>query len=247
MSEAYTFKIEGQYKPDDIPLERLGDYLKALADVLGEPANVHFRNLTEGSVVAHIAVDHPAVPKVAHRVMAIATNAADDKLFAAVEKLDRMLAEDNATGELLATDNVIRVNFAGRNRPEPLVYGPMKQSGTLDGVVVRIEGRDATVHVGIVDNGRAWSLEAPSSMGRGLAALFHAGPVRFHGVGTWSRQGDGRWHLKKFVIARVEPLDNSPLSDVIDKARRAGPSEWSKLADPHDELRRVRGGEEALH
>lgn len=242
MSQEYTFRIAGSYSPDDIPLDRLGEYLKALADLLGETASVHFRSLTPGSVVATVAVDHAAAPKVAHRVMAIATGNGDEKLKAAVDKIDRMLADDNATGELQGRDNVIRIDFAGRNRPDPVVYGPMRQTGTLDGVVVRIEGRDATVHVGIMDHGRNWSLEAPAAMGRKLATLFHAGPVRFHGVGTWYRQGDGRWQLRKFAIDRFEELDDGPLAAALAEVRKAGASGWSELSDPHAELQQERDG-----
>lgn len=32
MANEFTFRIAGSYKPDDIPMERLGEYLVALGD-----------------------------------------------------------------------------------------------------------------------------------------------------------------------------------------------------------------------
>lgn len=79
-----------------------------------------------------------------------------------------MLRDDNAKGQLVARDNVIHVDFQGRDRPEPLAYGPIKQFGSIDGEVTRIEGRDDTVHLGVRDGSRLYSLEAPANRGQHL-------------------------------------------------------------------------------
>lgn len=248
MAQDYTFTIAGSYSPDDIPLERLGEYLTALGALFGERANVHFGGLQQGSTMVHARVDHVAAPKVANRIRAVATGDMDDQLRKAARSIDTLLYEDNATGDLKGGgDNVIHVDFPGRNRPQAITYGPTKQAGAIDGVVVRIEGRDATVHVGIVDGERRYSLEAPAAMGRKLALLFHSGPVRFHGVGTWFRLPEGKWELRKFTIDRVEELDDGPLSAAVDAIRALGPSGWSKLPDAHGEVLSERGSEEARH
>jgi hypothetical protein len=139
-----------------------------------------------------------------------------------------MLREDNATGELSGGQgNVIHVDFPGRDRPEPVAYGPVKQIGVIDGEVFRVEGRDATVHVGIMDGPRIYALEAPAAMGHDLAALWRSGTVRFRGEGTWYRHGLGEWELKRFKIDGFEVLDSSSLGDAIDRLRGIGSGDWA--------------------
>lgn len=249
MSNQFIFSIAGSYKPDDIPMERLGEYLVAISELLGEKGSVHFAKLTEGSTLVHAEVEEPALPKVERRVRLVAAGEGPKAARKAYGKLDDMLRDDNATGHLVGGEgNVIRVDFPGRNRPAEIVYGPIKQMGTLDGVVVRVEGSDRTVHVGIIDGTETYSLEAPEAMGRELASLFRNGPVRFFGEGTWLRHGDGIWELKKFKIDRVETrLDQSPLNEVIDKLRSIGAGGWKNSADPIGDLLAERNSGESEH
>lgn len=100
MDLEFTFRISGSYSPDDIPLERLGEYLKALGELFGERANVHFRSLELGSTVVRAIVDHAAVPKVEARIQCIATGNAGAALAKAYERIDALLRDDNATGEM---------------------------------------------------------------------------------------------------------------------------------------------------
>ncbi|QUM70835.1 hypothetical protein [Sphingopyxis granuli] len=248
MDREFTFRIAGSYSPDDIPLERLGEYLKALGELFGERANVHFRNIEPGSTVVRAVVEHVAVPKVEARIRSAGAGDGGPTLTKAYEKIDTLLRDDNATGEIAdATGNVIHVDFPGRRRIEQVAYGPIKQQGTLDGVVFRVEGRDATVHVGIMDGEKSYSLEAPASMGQQLATLFRAAPVRFRGTGTWYRYGNGTWDLRKFVIDGFDELDDGPLSAAIASVRAAPASDWRKIDDPFGALGRERDDGESKH
>lgn len=249
MANEFTFRIAGSYKPGDIPMERLGEYLVALGDLLGEKSAVHFDRLTESSTVVHAKVDTAAMPKVEKRVRSVAAGEGSRGARNAYNRLDDMLRADNATGSLTGGDgNVIRVDFQGRDRPAELKYGPIKQMGTLDGEVVRVEGRDATVHVGIVDGTETYSLEAPEAMGRELASLFRIGTVRFHGEGSWLRHGDGRWELRRFKIDRIDSkLDRAPVKDVLEELRKIGSGGWATSRDPHGDLLAERNGGESEH
>ncbi|MCD1591242.1 MAG: hypothetical protein ABJF09_12375 [Qipengyuania citrea] len=249
MSNEFTFRIAGSYKPDDIPMERLGEYLVALGDLLGETGSVHFQGLTESSTVVHATVENAAMPKVEKRVRLVAAGEGPHGARKAYKRLDDMLRDDNATGHLVGGEGkVIRVDFQGRNRPAELTYGPIKQMGSLDGEVIRVEGRDATVHVGVLDGTETYSLEAHESMGRELAALFRIGPVRFHGEGSWLRHADGHWELKRFKIDRIEKnLDRASLSEVFGQLRAIGSGDWSSSSDPIASLLAERGSEESEH
>lgn len=248
MRKQFTFRIAGSYSPDNIPLERLGEYLEALGELFGEKANVHFGGLESGSTLVNVLVDHTAVPKVEKRVRSVASGDAPAAAAKAYARIDNLLREDNASGTIVGgPNNVIHVDFPGAKRPEPVSYGPIKQLGAIDGEIFRVEGRDSTVHVGVMDGPRTYSLEAAAELGPQLASLFRAGTVRFAGEGTWLRAGTGEWELRKFKIDRFEVLDSSPLSDAIARLREIGSGDWSTMPDALSKLASERGDEESKH
>lgn len=233
MQRTFTFRIAGAYSPDSIPLERLGEYLEALGEFLGDTANVHFGGLEHGSTVVRAIVEEVAAQKVDRRVRRFAAGDASPKARKAFAKLDNLLFEDNATGSLQSDGaNVIRVDFEGKDRPDAITYGPIRQLGTLDGVVHRVEGSDKTVHIGISDGPRTYALEAPASMGHELAQLFRNGTYRFRGEGTWLRKGTGEWELRRFKLDSVEKLDDRAIPDLIEDLRKIGPGDWGNEKDP---------------
>lgn len=67
MSQEFTFRIDGSFLPENIPMTRLGEYLRAFGDLLGEETYVHFEAVRRGSTVLVATVDHVAVPKVTAR------------------------------------------------------------------------------------------------------------------------------------------------------------------------------------
>jgi hypothetical protein len=241
MSSTFTFKIDGEYKPATIPMERLGEYLEALGKLLGDTANVHFDGVLDGSVVVVARVDDVAVPKVERRVSQASYEDAPKEIVKARKRLDDLLWEDNATGRLSSDDGkVIYVDFQGRDRPKSVTYGPIKQLGTIDGEVFRVEGRDETVHVGVMDGPRTYSLQAPAAMGQALAKLFRNGVVRFSGEGNWLRHGNGNWELRWFKISNFDVLDQRSIDSVLDDLREVGVGNWREEFDPLGALKAER-------
>jgi hypothetical protein len=238
----YTFFISESYSPENIPLERLGEYMVALAQLLGEPANVHFKAVEYGSTALKAYVEEPAAPKVKTRIRSLEVGEFNEAQKA-YDKLDTMLREDNATGRLASNDNDDDIKFPGRNKPEPEIFGPLKQDGYLDGQIYRIGGKDATIHVSITSGDRDYTgLEANRALAHQLGTYFLDATLRFYGTGTWYRQGSGEWDLKKFKIDRFEVLDDESLSETVKKLRDVQGSEWSKLADPIQALLEDRHG-----
>lgn len=248
MAQTFTLRIAESYSPTTMPLARLGEYLTALGEFLGETGSVHFDSIKEGSTMLCARADHEAAPKVVARVHRISIGEATDAEAKAYARIDDMLRDDNATGRLFVSGtNVIHVDFEGRNRPRPMVYGPVKQAGVIDGEIFRIEGRDSTVHIGVVDGKRSYSLEAPASRAHELAQYFRTGPIRFKGEGTWHRNGEGRWELRRFRIESLAALDDTPLSEAIQDLRNVGIGDWQNVDDPLQELADERREESARH
>lgn len=237
----YRFKIAA-YTPDTIPMSRLAQYLVELAGILGEPASVHFERLEGGSTVPVVRVEREAEPKVRDRILSVERGDAPDDAAIAFRRINKLLRDDNATGALHeGTRKANLLFFPGceERREASLV---VRDHGTLAGVVVRIGGKDQTVHVHLEAEGAAYTkLECTRALGKQIAAcLFEF--VRVAGRGTWSRDSDGNWALDRFVIQSFERLDDAPLSEALEGVR-ALKLDWGP--DAYGALRLLRADQEA--
>jgi len=244
MSDEYVFRID-VFNPDSIPMARLAEYMAALAELVGYEASTHFVRLEEGSTKLVHAIDTPDAPKVAHRLRQTGSPDAPKDLLRAFTKLDDLLASDNAVGELTHGDAVI-IPFPGRMRPPVLTFPAFRQSGSIDGELVSLGGRDKTAHVILQDGPISYSnITVTREQARQLAANLYRGKVRLHGDGRWERQPNGVWKLLSFSVDRFEPLDDAPLSDVLGDIRSALAQDGSDLG--HDELMNLRLGDGEVH
>ena len=239
----YRFHIDDSFTPATIPMERLGEYIKALAQLIGETASVHFEGVTKGSVVLHAAIDQPAQVKVRERVSGLGGRATSKEVSRAFGVLDDMLRKDNATGKLVEVGGQVVVPFPGRSRPEPVVFGPFKQDCTLEGQVIRVGGKDETIPVHLRDGVILHTgLNATEDVARRIAKHLLGPTIRVHGTGTWLRDGDGTWQLKSFRISDFELLDETPLDGLVARLRAVRGSGWSDVPDPVRELLADRHG-----
>jgi hypothetical protein len=232
VAKGYSFTISESYTPKTIPLDRLAAYIAGVARLLGESANVHLDTIEEGSVAIRVDVDEPARPKVRERVRAIRAGSAPKDALKAYKDLDDMLLKDNAIGALAGDAEDVVVPFPGKRRPQPTVFGPFRQPGYIDGQVYRIEGKDDTKHVGVRDGDRDYgSLVTSEAVALRLRHQLWDKTLRFHGVGSWLRHGNGSWELKSFRINDFEVLDEAPLEEVVKRLRAVPGAELTKVPD----------------
>lgn len=244
----YSFHIDGSYDPDTIPMDRLGEYLQALAQLLGDKANVHFKKVTKGCVALHAAIDGPAQFRVSNRIEAAISSAPPRDVAKAVEALDEMLRRDNATGSLRDCSDQVVIPFPGVDRKLPPVFGPIKQEGSLTGQVVRVGGKDATIPVHLRDGDVVLTgLTANEETARRLARHYLGNIIRVHGMGTWFREATGVWRLSAFRISDFEVLDDASLGDVVARLRSVRGSLWGEVPDPVSELLAERNGDGETH
>lgn len=216
----YTFVIDGPWKPETLPMARLAEYMTELAKVLGETTSVHFSSVVTGSAKLKTLIDEPAAPKVRERVEKTLAGDGPKDASNALKNIDQMLAVDNAIGRIHTEDNVIYYDFQGKNRPKPVKYGPFKERGSLEGVLVKIGGKDDTVPVTLHDGEISHRCTTTVELAKRLAhEHFMEGTIRVFGVGEWFRDEQGVWILKNFDIEYFETLDDLTLSQVIDKLR----------------------------
>lgn len=244
----YKFKIDA-YTPETIPMARLAAYMGDLADLLGEKEHVHFVRLETGSTVLVPMIDRESVPKVRDRIRSLkpSERRGPEDALRAYKALDRRLAEDNAVGYLCGHDGAEIIHFPGREKPEPLAFGAFRQAGSLEGVLIKLGGKDETVPVHLQDESNIHHCNATREMARRLAPYLFEGTLRVHGIGRWERDADGAWRLRHFHIADFETLDDTPLGAVVERLRRVPGSDWRNLDDPYTELQRLRHGSGEVH
>jgi hypothetical protein len=248
MEREYRFRIVDSFTPQTLPMERLAEYIAALAKLLGEKENVHFRSVEAGSAVLVAIIDPPAQPKVRERMVAVRDGYGPSDARKAFADLDDMLRRDNATGALSDDTADVVISFPGRNRPEPLVYGPFRQDGTVDGQLIRVGGRDETVPVHLRDGAIIHTgLVCTPEIARRIAPHLYGPTLRVHGMGTWVRIGGGVWELRNFKISDFEVLDDAPLLTVVATLRQVQGSDWSGVRDPVRTLLAERDGDEGAH
>jgi hypothetical protein len=221
----YRFRIDA-FTPDTIPMARLAEYLGDLANLLGHKHSVHFVALEAGSTAIVHRVESEDVPKVEMRLKALDRNEATPDVVKAFKSLDAKLASDNAVGKLSGLQSARVIKFPGRDRPKPLEYGAFRQRATLQGVLIRIGGKDETAHANIQDGENYYpNCTMKRELARQLAPHIFGKPLRLHGSGRWNRNIDGEWDLLQFTVEGFEVLDDAPITEVMHSLRSMLPTQ----------------------
>lgn len=233
MNSEYRFQIADSFTPATIPMERLAEYMAALARLLGEQKNVHFSGVVAGSTVLVATIDEPARPKVRDRVDKVRAGRGLKDAQKAFNDIDDMLRDDSATGSLADDAGAVVIPFPGRSKSEPLAFGPFRQDGTIDGQLLRVGGRDDTVPVHLRDGPIIHTgLNTTHELARLIAPYLFGPTLRVHGTGKWFRTSESIWELHEFKINDFEVLDETPLDIVVDRLRKVKGSGWKEVPDP---------------
>jgi hypothetical protein len=222
-------------------MARLAEYMAPFAALLGEKDSVHFVGLKPGSTVIAARVQSEAAPKVRKRVHEAYNNSGDPEAQKAIKSMNKLLKDDNGDGELQENRAKI-LDFPGVNQVQTPIFGPVTQSSTLDGVIIRVGGKNETVRVTLeTRDGITVSCDATRPLAQELAHYLFGAEIRVAGVGHWIRDEDGEWILKKFTITSYEQLDHQPLDEAVANLRAIKGSGWETLSDPWKELQQIRG------
>jgi len=234
-----TFVIDG-FTPETLPIGRLANYLRYFAALVGPDGDVHFERVAKGSTQLISHANEPTVPEVRHRITEAERGLGDEVAIDGFIGLKKMLFQDQTTGRIKEERRKI-VEF---RKPEVLEYGSVVEESELEGIIIRIGGKDETVHVHILDGDKTTTCIATRTQGRELKKylLEFDQPVRLFGKGKWYRTPDGTWELGEFRIGNHEPLNGDDLQLVLERMRQIPGSGWDKIDDPLAELERIRKG-----
>ena len=240
-SARFAFRISA-YTPDTIPMDRLARYMQEIAALMGNENHVHFDGLRKGSTVLRAKVEHEGIPKVENRLNVVGRAGAPADVVRTVSKLNKLLAEDNARATLKrigCTAEIIK--FPGRDIAAPQNIGPIKETGVLEGTIVKIGGKDQTVPVLLVgESGQEYRLTTTSrEVAKQMAShLFET--VRVNGIGTWYRRESGLWELENFQVQGFDTVDERTLIEAIAGLRAIEGADWQTMEDPLDTWQELR-------
>lgn len=239
MSREIRWKIDA-YTAETMPLDRLADYMKELAALLGEPSKLHLIRVDSSSTVPVLRVDDDAVERLRQRSDDIRTGRATPAVMQHYRKINRMLREDD-TGAALYDGEAQIIPFPGKNEPPPILSG-LRQQSALDGILLRIGGakKQVPIQLRTIEDETISHCYAVRSLAKQMGHhLFE--PMRLYGRGRWLRTVGGTWEMEDFYVDSFELLSNDPLPYVV-AALRSIRSDWS--ADPIASIRSGRHGHE---
>ena len=248
MAESREFRFHIDiFTPDTLPMARLAEYLADLSVLLGNKEYVHFLRVEEAasSNLAYV-VDLPAVPKTTHRLELVRTNStnAPPEAVKAFANINSKLAEDGAAAEIQSdAEPGNTFVFPGRNivpNESSDAFGPITESGILDGQVVRVGGFDRTIPVHMRSGKVHNYCTANEDMARKLGPYVLGSPVRVFGEGKWYMENEV-WKRRIFTILDFQPIQDVSLIESIARLRSI-PGDLHKLLDPLGALHLIRHG-----
>jgi hypothetical protein len=240
-----TFVIDG-YTPDTLPIGRLAEYIRNFANLVGPNSEVRFQRVGEGSAVLVNRAPQQFIPEVRARITAARVGDGPKEAVSGFLGIKNLLMQDQTAGRIKEERRKI-IEFPKLVVP---AYVSVVEEGTLEGIVIRIGGKDQTIHIHLKDGDQVYSCYTTDvSKAKELRPylLEHEKPIRLSGKGKWSRPPNGAWELLEFKIYDFEPLNNDELQQVLERMRRIPGSGWDKIDDPLGELDRISKGSNKIH
>jgi hypothetical protein len=239
----YRLTIEA-YTPDTIPMARLAEYMADMASLLGNQERVHFKTIEAGSTILVQQVEYEAAPKVRARIAGVRNRTAPEDAITAYQRLNKKMQEDNAAGFVETDENTGTrakvIEFPGRHRSDTDRFEPIFQKGSIDGLLIRVGGKDETVPVYLEEQDTIHRCTSNRTIAKRLAPLLFE-VIRVHGTGKWNRDDFGNWVMESFRVNDFEKLDPSSLKDTVSRLRNIK-SNLQTIDDPIGELKKLRNG-----
>lgn len=200
-----------------------------------------FRGVISGSVVFPAEVAVTSKNQVRNRLREAPF---DDLANRYIKSLQKLMLCDGVNGTVIDRSKDVLLRFDGVTDADSLTPVIVDDSGEIDGTVFRIQGKDVTSHIGLLEYGsdRTFSLETrDESLARKFAENYKGATLRVRVHGTWRRDESGKWEPYHLVADSFETLDEQPLHEVMQALRAIPDNGWNEFTDPIREWRKIRG------
>jgi hypothetical protein len=237
----YRFRIDA-WTPETLPMARLVKYLDELVTLFGNDEHVHFKAVRKGSAAPALCVDWEARPKVDGRLALANSPSPPDDIREATLRINKLLREDNASAYLRTPEGAKVIAFPGRTLTT-VDEVTVSEQGEIDGMVVRVGGKDQSAHVTLELAKGSWAnCTVSREVAKALGPYLYGEPVRMFGRGRWRRDVDGHWLLEHFNGERFEALGSETLGEALLDLAAVRNNRWNELDDPLAELKKLRKG-----
>jgi hypothetical protein len=233
-------------KPDGIPLEHLGDYLRSFSEVLGTENCAKFKAVKAKSIGMQAKISFDREPYARSRLLEASTDP-NSKSGKALIKIQETMAKDGIhAAEITHSTGAVIYEFVSK-RAIDIAVEKISQSGHVDGKVTGFRGVDSTMNLYIRDHfDRDLNLIIKNEqLAVELAKYWRGGRVRLSVRGTWVRGEDG-WYPEngQCEVDSFEFLDESPVLALLSELASAPGNGWRAMDNPYETWRDLRGVDE---
>lgn len=236
----FFFKIN-DWTSEEVPMERLAEYMKDLAQLLDSKQRVHVVDIKSGSVEVAMDVDGSHKEEMKRRIRDAAQGRGQQQSMAALRRINEHLYEDGKKGHL-SCDGVTILHFLSSPPPAEVEISPFEKAGSFDGRVISVGVGGGLARVWLLSGNDKIDCLADRDMAKKLAEHLFGEELRVSGTGKRFRNAEGKWKFKQFIISSFEILDTTPLTTLVEHLRSLPGNGWEELQDPWEELRREREG-----
>ena len=232
-----------QRNPERIRMDRLGEYIRQFADLLGTENFPTFKGIKKASTGLKASVPPERKSHVHLRLVEARTNP-DSRSARALKSIEDMMGKDAIKQAQLLDSSGNVVYLLQGHAPEPDKADKLYQHGSIDGTVTGIVGADDTMHLHLRDHfDQDLKLVIRNeNLARDLLKQFKNGYVRLNIHGTWHRTDFG-WvpESNKCTVDSFDVLEEIPLQDVFTQVADIPGNGWKSLNDPMSEWKALRG------
>lgn len=236
----YSLKLYDR-TPDDMPLDKLADYIREFALILGKDNQPVFSSVSESSIMLRAKIPGHKQSHVDQRLLDAQRGDTQSGVSKHLLRLETMMLGDGISkAEFLNSQQQVLISLHAAN--EPVLYS-VSQSGEVDGEITGVMGADDTMHITLKEwGGRIVKLVADVQTGRELGHHLRTGIVRLYAHGQWNRT-DAGWKPdpKKCIVDRFEVLDESGIVEIFNELRAIPGNGWATEPDPLALWRELRG------
>ena len=237
----FSLRIKG-FTPQSLPLGRLGEYVCALAELIGDDVKTSFERVTKGSAQLKVIIDDSDDITAVTRIRLAPSAEEGSPVRRGYEKIQSLLAADKTSAEFKPSKGAAILKFPGAPKGE-IRLAVVKEFGELNGRIIKVGGRDETIPIALrTADGEVISCTSNIDMARRLKPyLLEPIDVILEGIGRWKRSDSGAWTAIEFKITDFSVMDFNGFDAALEAARSEG-SGWDSVQDVNEELSRIRYG-----
>lgn len=227
-----------------MPMAHLGAYIQEFAELLGDENQPVFKGIKKASIGCLAEVPVERVHHCHARIVQ-AKNDKNSKPGRHLREIEALMGRDSIHEAQILDEagKVIHVIFGARPNGN-LAAEHLYQEGTVDGWVTGLVGADDSMHLYVRDHfDRDLKLVVrDEALARNILSHFRSGTVRLCVRGTWLRTENG-WspEANKCVVRSFDPLDDTPLGEVLAVAAKVQGNGWTDANEPQAEWANIRG------